>query len=241
MTDESRPDDPTPPEEAEPPVDAAPAPPPEPVDEDIPAEVAIVTPASAYGSIDTIDEAAPTASDSAPEAPEPALPDRSSAVLGAIEHLETELGRRIDALRLAFERELRAESSREKVVDRLHAELQDYKSDLLLKVLRPVFVDLIQLHDDMGKMAESLGDERAAALLRDFQVGVEDILYRQGVEPYSAEGDAFDPRRQRAVSTAATDDPALVKTIAARLRPGFASGETIIRPELVSVHAQKKA
>ena len=51
-----------------------------------------------------------------------------------------------------FEREARAEATREKVVDRLHAELQEYKQDLLLKVMRPVFVDLIQLHDDIGKM-----------------------------------------------------------------------------------------
>ena len=57
--------------------------------------------------------------------------------------------------RRSLEREARAEATRERVVDRLHAELQEYKQDLLLKVQRPIFVDLIQLHDDIGKMIEA--------------------------------------------------------------------------------------
>ena len=65
-----------------------------------------------------------------------------------------------------FEREIRAEATREKVVDRLHAELQEYKQDLLLNILRPVFIDLIQLHDDIGKVAVSRragdGDDECA-------------------------------------------------------------------------------
>ena len=91
---------------------------------------------------------------STPEAS--AGPTSSSSETGlhdAVAELGADLGRRIDALRSTFERELRAEANRERVIDRLHAELQDYKQDLLLKVQRPIFVDLIQLHDDVGKMA----------------------------------------------------------------------------------------
>ena len=51
------------------------------------------------------------------------------------------------------------------------------------------------------------------------------------------EGNDFDPRRQRAVSTVPTDDPAIGKTVAARLRKGFQSGEKVIRPEIVTVYA----
>ena len=63
--------------------------------------------------------------------------------------------RRLDAIQAVLEREQRAEATRERVIDRLHAELQEYKQDLLLKVQRPIFVDLIQLHDDIGKMIEA--------------------------------------------------------------------------------------
>jgi molecular chaperone GrpE len=204
--------------------------PPEPIDavgpED-PAEVAFVVPAPMI-------EAVATNEVQAAESPSP--------ILAAVSELANSLGRRIDALAAAFDREVRAESTREKVVDRLHAELQDYKNDLLLNVLRPVFVDLIQLHDDIGKIvavqagpSEDTG--RLVELMRGFQQGIEDILYRQGVEPFTVDDDAFDPRRQRAFATVPTDDPEQAKRVAARLRKGFRSGEKIIRPEIVSVYA----
>ena len=83
-----------------------------------------------------------------------AIPSPGTAeVLAAISTLREELGERIDALRSTFEREVRTEAGRERILDRLHAELQEYKQDLLLKIQRPIFLDLIQLHDDVGKMA----------------------------------------------------------------------------------------
>jgi len=181
--------------------------------------------------------------DVSPSAPTPpaSAADPNAPALDALERFATEVANRLDALQAAFEREARAEASREKIVDRLHDELQEYKQDLWLKVMKPVFLDLIQLHDDMGKMADSLEDERAASLLVDFQAGVEDILYRQGVEPFRVEEERFDPRRQRAVSSVPCDDADQAKTIAARNRPGFAIEDRVIRPELVSVYVERRA
>lgn len=211
-----------------------------PADDDGP-DVVLVVPAAAYEAIDTQEflpppleaTGGPTA---APESPE---------VLEAVQALGETLVRKLDALQALFDREIRAEATREKVVDRLHAELQEYKQDLLLKLLRPVFVDLIQLHDDIGKMVEAQagrdGDVgRLLDVMRGFQQGIEDILYRQGVEPFLAETGPFDPRRQRAVATVPTDDPAANKSVAARLRKGFQAGDKVIRPEIVSVYALKK-
>lgn len=173
-------------------------------------------------------------------------PEPSLKVFEAIGALEARLDRRLSGLQAAFDREVRAEVNRERIVDRLHAELQDYKQDLLLKVLRPIFVDLIQLHDDIGKMIEAQprdDPDRAAATrgtLESIQTALEDILYRQGVEPFRVEGEEFDPRRQRAVSTVPTEEADRNKTIASRLRPGFQAGDKVIRPEMVSVHTLKK-
>ncbi len=157
------------------------------------------------------------------------------------------LSERIERLQTLIEREVRAETTREKVVDRLHTELQEYKQDLLLSTLRPVFIDLIQLHDDIGKVAivpdgsnDPLDGKRLVELMKGFQQGIEDILYRQGVEPFQVEDEAFDPRRQRAVMTVPDNDPARNKTVAERLRKGFRSGDRIIRPEIVAVFSQKK-
>lgn len=179
----------------------------------------------------------------------PAGPTPHDALEQAIESLGDRLSLQLDAIRTVLERESRAEATRERVVDRLHAELQEYKHDLLLKVQRPIFIDLIQLHDDIGKMIEArtaaeADDDREVAvrgLLESIQVAIEDILYRQGVEPFVADGNAFDPRRQRALATVPTDDPARNKSIAARLRKGFQAGDKLIRPELVSVYTHRPA
>jgi molecular chaperone GrpE len=217
--------------------------------EEAAAEVAFVVPAPVCESIAT-DEAPPVVSVSGIAVGPPALVDQA-AVLDAVAELGAALGRKMDGLQALFEREARAEATREKVVDRLHAELQEYKQDLLLNILRPVFVDLIQLHDDIGKMiaaqapAPSEGEREVRRLLeimQSYQQAIEDILYRQGVEPFVLEETTFDPRRQRAVSTVPTEDPGLAKCIAARLRKGFQtqSGERIIRPEIVSVYSLKR-
>jgi molecular chaperone GrpE len=198
-------------------------------------------------------EPAATAFEPSPPAPAPEVhPHATSrtdsaidaaAISDAIAGLSTQIGRRLDALQTTFERELRAEATRERVVDRLHAELQDYKQDFLLKVQRPIFIDLIQLHDDVGKMLDARAKvesdpDRLAELrgvLEPIQTAIEDILYRQGVEPFAVDGLEFDPRRQRAVSTQVTDEPTLNKTVASRIRKGFCSGDKLIRPEIVSV------
>ena len=168
-----------------------------------------------------------------------------AGVLEAIESLDRRLGGRLDTLQNTLEREHRAEVTRERVVDRLHAELQDYKQDFLLKVQRPIFIDLIQLHDDIGKMVEArapAGDQnddglaRLRGVLESIQVAIEDILYRQGVEPFAVDGSEFDPRRQRAVSTESTGEASLNRKVASRLRKGFCSGDKLIRPEVVTVY-----
>jgi molecular chaperone GrpE len=179
---------------------------------------------------------------------EPSEPPAASTprIIAAISQLGNLVEHRLAGLQTMFDREIRAEASRERVVDRLHAELQEYKQDLLLKVQRPIFIDLIQLHDDIGKMIEAQPAEdpdRAVAIrsiLESIRAAIEDTLYRQGVEPFQNEGEEFDPRRQRSVTTVPTEDPERNKTIAGRLRPGFQAGDKLVRPELVSVHVLKK-
>jgi molecular chaperone GrpE len=178
-----------------------------------------------------------------------AIQANQASVRDAVKEMGDDLGKRLDSLRSIFERELRAEATRERVIDRLHAELQEYKQDLLLKVQRPIFIDLIQLHDDIGKTiaARAASAENSdepggfRGILESIQTAIEDILYRQGVEPFSIDAAEFDPRRQRAVSTQATDDPALNKTVAARLRKGFQAADKLIRPEVVTVYTLRQA
>ncbi|QEH37746.1 Protein GrpE [Aquisphaera giovannonii] len=178
--------------------------------------------------------------------PEPPAVDSTARIAAAISQLGIALEQKFSTLQAIFDREVRAETARERVVDRLHAELQEYKQDLLLKVQRPIFIDLIQLHDDIGKMADAqpAEDEARSAAVRgafeSIRTAIEDILYRQGVEPYRNEAEEFDPRRQRAVTTVPTDLPEQTRTVAVRHRPGFQAGDKVIRPEIVSVYMLRK-
>ncbi len=217
-------------------------------DPDATEELAIVTSEPLFAAIlDEFDAQAMVVATSDPVTDVPIRHEPPRVAEDGLQILGERVDRRFDELKSLFEREIRAEGTREKVVDRLHAELQEYKQDLLLSMLRPIFIDLIQLHDDIGKVAVVPADEagqtdarRLVGLMEGFQQGIEDILYRQGVEPYEVDDHVFDPRRQRAVATVATDDPALNKTVAVRHRKGFRSGDRMIRPEVVSVFATRK-
>ena len=77
--------------------------------------------------------------------------------------------------------------------------------------------------------------------MRGFQQGIEDILYRQGVEPFALDDDAFDPRRQRAVATVPTDDPDQPsESPPGSARASDLAGDQVIRPEIVSVYAARR-
>ncbi len=220
---------------------------PDPPDPHLPIQPILITPPEAVAHEDVFVPHAPVYYDPIHTEHEaistpPAVPHSPAIDLSPAMAAIAELGKKLDSLQTQFDREVRAEETREKIVDRLHAELQEYKGDMLLSVLRPVFVDLIQLHDDIGRMA-SVGEggaELVGALFASIQQGIEDILYRQGVEPFEGETPAFDARRQRAVSTVPTDDAALVRSVAVRLRKGFAAGEKVIRPEIVSVFTLRR-
>jgi molecular chaperone GrpE (heat shock protein) len=134
---------------------------------------------------------------------------------------------------------------RENQVEKLHAELQGYKADLVSRAVRPVLQSLIRLHDDMGKVLQALGREDRAALtpepliglLKGFQEDVELALDRNGVKSFRAEVEEFDPRRQTVVRTEKTDDPAQVGRLVERVRPGFEQAEVILEKERVAVYA----
>lgn len=208
------------------------------IDPEMPPDVEFVVPASAYSTLGTDLDFAATPS-------HPALPPPVvdlSAAMRAIEGLSLKM----ETLASSFDREVRAESTREKIVDRLHAELQEYKQDLVQSLMKPIFLDLIQLHDDIGKIAATLSTTQDGHVhdpqiwLANIRQGIEDILYRQGVESFTTDQEDFDARRQRAVTTVATEDPALGRKVAARIRPGFTAGDRVIRPEVVSVYALRR-
>ncbi|MBA3532711.1 MAG: nucleotide exchange factor GrpE [Ardenticatenales bacterium] len=148
----------------------------------------------------------------------------------------------IEALQRGFDSKLKYDSSKERIIDTLHQELQAYREDMHFKILRPLFMDLITLYDDLGNLIkhaappENNGDSegRSRRNLESLQESIEEILYRNGVAAYHDEGDKVLANRQRSIKTISTDQLERDRLIAERLRKGFEYEGKILRPEIVS-------
>lgn len=209
--------------------------------------------------------AAPAAVEPAATQPEAAVPPEAGAPAGAPEGapsggaaaepagapgpdvlavLQARLDERLAELSASFEAKIKYDAVKEKIIDELHREVQSHREDLLGKALRPLFMDLIAMHDDMGSIlrhaATANGGDPAlinmVENLRSFQSTVEDILMRNGVEVYSEAGDDFVTGRQRATKMISTAEPAQHMKVAERGRKGFAYGGRVLRPEMVTVY-----
>jgi len=172
------------------------------------------------------------------------FPNESGATAVMLELLG-QLKGGIQELKASFDEKVKFDVGREAVIDRLHAELQEYKADLVLKILKPVALDLINLHDDVGKIliAHQAEEAETAAnlvkLIASFRSDIEDILYRHGFEAFSKGDVEFDPKCQRAFRTVSTGEVAMDRKIVERLRKGFKYEGRVVRPEIVAVYTHK--
>lgn len=162
----------------------------------------------------------------------------------------TQLRSQLEKLSKAFDEKIRFDAGREALIDRLHAELQEYKADLAFRILRPLFLDLINLHNEVGKLVSARQPVTTSAEANEllqvyatFQDDIEAILGRYGVDCFTTSESQFDAKRQRALVTVPTADPQQNHTIAERIRPGFSYEGRILRPEEVAVftHASPKS
>lgn len=147
----------------------------------------------------------------------------------------------IQSLRYDFETKIKYDETKERQITLLHNELQEHRQGLHFRILRPLLLDLIALYDDIAKLLESTAEESLTANqsrrnLESIQRSIEEMLRRNGVEPFTVEGDAVSIERQRVLKVLPTSEPLLDKKIAQRLRTGFSFEGRVIRPEWVEVY-----
>ena len=164
------------------------------------------------------------------------------------EEMEKTFKELMEQLRLDFEEKVKNDRHKEAIIDKLHEENQDYKRDLLRKVMEPVFLNVIRLIDDYGKLSKhyhgkELTPEDGQKLRKSIEgigADLEYLLLNQGLEPYRTEEGYFDPKRHRALETVETKDETKDKALVESLRPGYRWGDRVIRHEMVSVNVYKK-
>jgi molecular chaperone GrpE len=142
-----------------------------------------------------------------------------------------------------FQTKLKYDSHKEKIIDNLHRELQEYKEDLLGKLMRPIFMDVIDVIDDVGKILKNLRDKESLndlEKLKKIAIGIpedlEDVLYKHGVDIIETEDVGFNPSLQKVLKVIPTNQKDLDKTICEKIKNGYRWNDKLIRHEMVSVY-----
>lgn len=176
---------------------------------------------------------------SAPD-PEEEVADGSDYIPGPLDEIKIQLA----SLSQSFESKIKYDEHKNKIIDDLHHSLQEYRDGLIKKYLHRIIIDVIKIVDDMRKFTSHYNNssendettEKFLSYIENIASDMEDLFSWEGVQPFTCEGDKFDPSRQRIIQKVETDDPAKDKMIAQRLRPGYEWDEKVIRPEMISAY-----
>jgi molecular chaperone GrpE len=184
---------------------------------------------------------APVEPDADTGAPLPAPPDEPppppAAELARIADLQVRTLEELGRLGEAFSLKIKFDEAKERAIDTLNEEVQRHRQGLHFSILRPLFLDLITLHDDLLQCAgAAAGDASTTRTFASLADTVQEILARNGVESFGVDGDAFDGKRQRTIRTAPTEDAAEAGRVAHRLRQGFEYDGRVLRPEHVATY-----
>jgi len=179
--------------------------------------------------------------------------DESSEVKEVIKQGESpillELREMMERLLGDFQTKLKYDQAKQAIIDKLDAEVQEYRQNLIRKIVVNVFNDVIAEIDDAEKMIRYYeenqpSEENYFRLLKVFREIADNLcLMMEKHDTLSFqcnEGDPFDPSRQRVMKTVPTDNPELDKTVRAKLRRGFEYEGKVIRPEMVEVYIYQK-
>lgn len=168
---------------------------------------------------DTADSAVEPQSGEQPEESAESLPDAPPDPVAQLAEAVTAL---TEQIREHHERA----AARERVIDKLHAEVERLRAGEQNLVLRPITKDLQNLRKDLLHQARLLpaeiGRQQVVDLLESFALSAEQALERCGSAPIRPEiGADFEPREHRAIKVLPADDPAQHERIAVVVSDGY--------------------
>jgi molecular chaperone GrpE (heat shock protein) len=175
------------------------------------------------------------------------VPGDDAALPSALEDIVKktgDIGNRLEDLYQLFEARLQSDDVQAKALERLHDQLQDYKSNFIRQALLPVLKDLIFCLDFVTDEIERLGEKTdcqsalpvAAKSFEHVKHMLTDALFKYDVEPFRCEDEFFDRKTQQCLRTVPTNVEADDKKIAVRGVIGYRERETILRKEQVTVY-----
>lgn len=151
-----------------------------------------------------------------------------------------------DYLKDLFNNKIKMDNHKEKIIDKLHNEVTEYKEGLIEKLTWPLILDLIIAIDNLNKTIENikgkeeLTKEYAIKCINGVKEDLDEILYRQGIEAYNDSDIKFEPKRHKLLKLSETGDIEKDRTISKTVKLGYEMGEKIIRKQLVDIYTYKK-
>ena len=154
------------------------------------------------------------------------------------------LNNKLDEVLFFFKDKILYDKTKEKQIDKLHAELQTYKQDVVFKATKPLISSVIYIYDDMDKMIqrytdnpEELDFKKMINILETLKEDVEILLEENGITQFSEEFKTkFDPKTQQLIKKVPMGDKEKVGEVVKKIRPGFENVTEIIRKERVAVY-----
>lgn len=151
---------------------------------------------------------------------------------------------KLEQLQKSFDDKIAEDEHKNKLFDNMHKELTAYQNGAFDKVINAMAMDIIQLVDSIKKSAKIYEkkepiEENYKKLLRIVKglgQDLEDILYRQSIEPYSVSGKEVDVKRQKIIQIIDTEDQSKDNTIATRTAVGYEKEGKILRPERIKIY-----
>lgn len=189
------------------------------------------------------EEVTETAPETAAHAEEAAAqeeqPDASAELIRCLSQIEERLAR----LESQFEGKIAHTDYEDKVVDRMHKELQQYKQDMYLKIMRPLFSEVIDLRNSIAKDTQGKADDEMIPVshFRGFLDELEYALESCNVETYrDKKGDLFDPKTMHIIHKIPTTEQAWDKKVAEVLTDGYRYEDKILVAEKVDVYVYQE-
>lgn len=157
----------------------------------------------------------------------------------------SQLLKQISELKDLFNQKIASDEYKDQLFDKMHAELVKYQQGSIDKMIDDMAMDVILLSDNTKQVIDAYKDseptkENYIKLLNQFQ-GIsdelEDILFRQGIEPYTVEDDEFDPKKQRVIGKVTTDKKELNNKVASKGVVGYEKDNgQVLRRENVNIY-----
>ncbi|MDO5291383.1 MAG: nucleotide exchange factor GrpE [bacterium] len=148
----------------------------------------------------------------------------------------------LETLSKQFRDRISYDEKQEKIVDSMHAELQNYRNDMYAMLLKPLLVDIIEVVDNIRKAGIAFArkgdaEKLASTIITDFIIDLHTLLNSYGVEVYKGTpGDNYTPIQQRIVSIVSTNKPELNSKIAESLGFGYIYKGKVIWAEKVKTY-----